>query len=89
LRESFRDVSHFALLPEFGAVRRDDAARLLSAMLQRIQTQVSQARGVRVAVNPEDATLFTQLADLDFRQLICPNAVFVVEIFPTIHKTSD
>ena len=58
-------------------------------MLQRVQTQVSQARGVGMAVNSEDATLFTQLADLDFGQLSCPNAVFVVEIFSTIHKTND
>jgi len=72
LIERVRDVSHLAFLPEFSAVRRDDAARLLPAVLQRIQTQVSQARGLGVTVNSEDATLFSQLADLDFRQLSCP-----------------
>src|SRR5687768_9088428 len=89
LRESFGNVSHFALLPEFDAVGCDDATRLLPAVLQRIQTQVSQARGVRMTVNPEDATLFSQLADLDFCQLSCPTLRFVVEIFSTIHKTID
>jgi hypothetical protein len=89
LRERFRDVSHLAFLAEFDAVGRNNATRLLAAMLQRIQTQVSQPRSIRMTVNSEDATLFSQLADLDFRQLNCPNAVFVVEIFSTIHKTND
>ena len=89
LIECLGDVSHLACLPEFDAVGSDNAARLLPTVLQCVQTQVSQARGIRVTVNPEDATLFTQLADLDFRQLSCPNAVFVVEIFSTIHKTND
>src|SRR5687767_15685379 len=56
LSESFGDVSHFALLPELHAVRRNNATRLLPAVLKRIQTQVSQARGVWMTVNPEDAT---------------------------------
>lgn len=89
LIERFRDVSHGPLLPQFDTVGSDNAARLLPAVLQRIQTQVSQARSVGMTINPEDATLFSQLADLDFCQLSCPNAVFVVEIFATIHKTND
>src|SRR5688500_8289301 len=76
LRESFGNVSHFALLPEFDAVGCDDATRLLPAVLQRIQTQVSQARGVRMTVNPQDATLFSQLAGLDSWQLSCPTLRF-------------
>jgi len=89
LLKRFRDVPHLPLLTEFDTVGSDNATRLLPAMLQRIQTQVGQARGVGMTKNPEDATLFSQLADLDFRQLNCPTLRFVVEIFVTIHKTND
>ena len=55
LRERFRDVSHLAFLAKFDTVGSDNATRLLAAMLQRIQTQVSQACSVRMTVNSEDA----------------------------------
>ena len=42
------------------AVRNDNAARLLPAMLQRIEAKVGHARRFRVAVDAEDAALFVE-----------------------------
>jgi hypothetical protein len=72
LVEGFGNVTHRALEAQLGAVRRDDAARFLSAMLQRVQAEIRQSGSVRVAVNSKHSTLFTQLSDLDFSQLSCP-----------------
>jgi hypothetical protein len=44
-------------------------------MLQRVQTKIGQSGSFRVAVNAEDATLFTQLVDLDFGQGSCPDSI--------------
>src|SRR5205814_9825015 len=60
LIESFRDIAHRALSHQTLAVGRDHAARFLAAMLQRVQAEISQARGFGVAVNAKHATLFTK-----------------------------
>jgi hypothetical protein len=72
LIEGFGDVTHRALESQINAIRSNDAARLLAAMLKRVQTEVSQSCSIRVAVNSKHATLFTQLCDLDFSQLFRP-----------------
>ena len=60
LIESFRDVTHVSLGKQLLAIRYDNAAGLLPAMLQRIEPEVSHARGFRVAVDAEDAALFVE-----------------------------
>ena len=72
LVERFGNVAHRAFHTKLGAVRSDDPARLLAAMLQCVQTQISQTRGIGMTVDSENTTLFTQLTDLDFSQLSCP-----------------
>jgi hypothetical protein len=59
LIEGLGDVTHGALEPKLGAVRSNDATRFLTAMLQRVQTEVGQSRCFGMAVDSEDATLFT------------------------------
>src|SRR5215813_4648790 len=61
LIESFRDVTHLALGNQLVAVRGYDAAGFLTAMLQRIHSQVSHPGGFRVSVDAEHAAFFTQL----------------------------
>src|SRR6185369_17409419 len=72
LVECFVDVTHRALEPQLRAIRRDDAARFLPAMLKRVEAEISQSCSIGVAVDSKHATLFTQLSDLDFSQLSCP-----------------
>src|SRR5216684_2898885 len=60
LIKSFRDIAHRALSHQTLAVGRDHATRFLAAMLQRVQAEISQARGFRVAVDAKHAALFTQ-----------------------------
>ena len=69
LIESIGDVTHLAFHSELHAVGSNDATRFLAAMLQRVQAEVSQSRGVRMSVDSENTTLFTQLVDLDFHAL--------------------
>ena len=64
LIESFRDLAHRALGHQTLAVGRDHAARFLAAMLQRVQAQISQARGFRVAIDAKHAALFMQFVFL-------------------------
>ena len=66
-------MAHGFFESQFRTVGRDNATRFLSSVLERVQTEVSQSRGVGMSVNSEDATLFTELVDLDFSQLSCPD----------------
>src|SRR6185503_1691348 len=72
LVEGLVNVTHCAFESQLSAIRSNDAARLLAAMLKRIQAEISQSCSVRMAINSEHATLFPQLCDLDFCQLSCP-----------------
>jgi hypothetical protein len=65
-------VTHRAFETQFGAVGSDDATRFLTAMLKRVEAEISQSRSVGVTEDSKHATLFTQLCDLDFSQLSCP-----------------
>jgi hypothetical protein len=65
-------VPHRFFETQLNAVRSDDATRFLATVLKRVQTEVSQSRGLGVSVYSENATLFTQLVDLDFSQLSFP-----------------
>jgi hypothetical protein len=66
------NVTHRAFESQFSTIRSNDTARLLAAMLKRVEAEISQSCSVRMAVDSEHATLFTQLCDLDFCQLSCP-----------------
>ena len=46
---------------ELLAVGGDDARAFLAAMLQRVEAVVSQLRGVRMAVNAEDAAIMFRI----------------------------
>jgi len=43
LIEGLGNVTHRALESQLSAIRRDDAARLLAAMLQRVEAEISQS----------------------------------------------
>ena len=54
-REDVVDVPHLADAAQVLAVRRDDAGRLLAAVLQGVQPQVGEVRCLRVTVDADDA----------------------------------
>ena len=49
---------------ELLAVARDDAGRLLPAVLQRVQAEVGHVRGLGVAEDAEDAALVVEVVVL-------------------------
>jgi len=60
-------------VPDEGpAIGRYNAARLLTSMLKRVETQVSQPRGLRMAVDSKHATLFVQFVEYDVSQISFP-----------------
>ena len=61
LVESFRHVTHGPLGKQLLAVRSDDAAGFLTAMLQSVQTKIGQARCFRMSVDSEDTAFFVEL----------------------------
>ena len=58
--EIVADEAHAAVGVELLAVIGDDPSRLLTAMLQRVETERRQCRGVRVAENAEDAAFLVK-----------------------------
>src|SRR5215813_10510872 len=50
---------------ELLAIIGDDTGRLLPTMLQRVQAERRQRRGVRVAVHPEDAAFFVEVVQIE------------------------
>ena len=60
VREAVADEAELALGVEYAAVEGDDAGGLLAAMLQRVEAERGDRRGVRVAVDAEDAAFFAQ-----------------------------
>jgi hypothetical protein len=62
--EHVGDESHRALASQLSRVGRDDAAGFLPAMLERVESEIGEARGLRVAVDAEDAALVAKF--------ICP-----------------
>jgi hypothetical protein len=59
--ETLAHVPHRAFGNQLRAVGSNDAARFLAAMLQGVQSEVSQARSICVAEDAENAALFAQL----------------------------
>ena len=55
--EDLRDQPHAFMGVELFAIGGDDARAFLAAVLQRVKAVVSQLRGVRMAVNAEDAAI--------------------------------
>ena len=60
LAEDLGDQAHRALRAEHVAAGGDDAARLLPAVLQLVEAEVCEARGIGVAVDAEDAALVVE-----------------------------
>ena len=55
--EDLRHQAHALVRAKLPAVGGDDAGALLAAMLQGVEAVVGQLRGVRMAVNAEDAAI--------------------------------
>jgi len=53
-------MAHRAFQAEFLIIRGHYAARFLTAMLQRVKSQISESRRFRVAVDTEDPALFVE-----------------------------
>ena len=53
-------VAHRALENQLRTVGRNDPARFLPTMLQRIHAQIGKARGIWMAIDAEHAALFAQ-----------------------------
>jgi hypothetical protein len=64
LIERLGNMAHGPFQAQFSAIRRYDAARFLTAMLQGIQAQIAETRSIGVAMNSEHATLFAKLVQL-------------------------
>ena len=65
LVEDLGDEPHRALRAEHCAVGGDDAARLLPAVLQLVEAEVGEPRGVVVPVDAEHAALVAEAAPQD------------------------
>ena len=63
------NVTHRSFQSQFRSVRHGDTARLLTAMLQRIESEVSQPCGICVSVDTEDATFVAKLVQQYLAQL--------------------
>ena len=61
--ERLVDVAHRLRVADLDAVGRGDAGALLPAMLQRVQPEVGEVRGLGVAEDPEDAALVLELVE--------------------------
>ena len=59
--EIVADLAHAAMGAELLAVIGDDAGRLLSAMLQRVQAERRERRRLGVAIDPEHAAFLVQM----------------------------
>jgi hypothetical protein len=55
-RKNFFDFAHRAMQVQFRAVARNDSSRFLPAMLQRIQAQIRQLRGLFMPKHAEHTT---------------------------------
>ena len=80
LIESVRDVAHGTFLSQLIVVRRNDTAGFLSAMLQRVHTEIRQTRSIRMSVDSKHPTLIVKfilpyLQSRD-RDLGCPKFSF-------------
>src|SRR5689334_8886971 len=62
--EGVLDEPHRAMREELLAVARDDPRGLLPAMLERVQSEVGDVRGLGVAVDREDAALVVEVVVL-------------------------
>ncbi len=61
LAEALADVAERPVGVELAAVEGDDAGCLLAAMLQRVQPERGQRRGVGLSEDAEDATFLVWL----------------------------
>ena len=59
--EDVRDQPHRPVREQVATVRGDDAGALLAAVLQRVQTEVGQIRGLRVPVDAADTAFLAKL----------------------------
>ncbi len=59
--EVVADQAQAAMRMEVAAVEADDAGQLLAAMLQRVQTECGDGRGIRDVPDAEDAALLVEL----------------------------
>ena len=65
VREDVVHQAHALLEPEPLAVARRDARRLLAAVLQGVETEVGEVRGLGVAEDAEDAALVVEVIVLE------------------------
>ena len=63
LVEDVVDVAHLTHRTDARAVCRRDASALLPAMLQRVESEIGELRGLAVAVDAEDAALLAKLIE--------------------------
>jgi hypothetical protein len=60
VREDLRNQAHALDVGQMCAVGGGDAGRFLAAVLERVKSKVGFARGVRMAVDSDDATFFVE-----------------------------
>ena len=60
-RKNLFHFAHRAIREKFFAIRGNDSRRFLPAMLQRVQTQIHQLRGLFVAVHSDHAAIIVEV----------------------------
>ena len=63
--EVVADLPHAAVGAELLPVIGDDAGRLLTAVLQRVQAERNERRRIGMAIHPEHAALFMEMIPVD------------------------
>src|SRR5207244_1486786 len=72
LIEGLGNVAHCPFETQLSAVRGNDAARFLTAMLQGVETKIRETRAIRMIVDPKHTTLFVKLVESCFAQSYTP-----------------
>ena len=68
--ENILHVAETLVHMDIHAIRRSNAGRFLSAVLQCVESQVGQFRGLRMPKNPEDAAMIVKMIVVDLYQAI-------------------
>src|SRR4029077_11128008 len=59
--KNFLDFAHGAMEKEIGTVTRNDAGGFLASMLERVEAEIGEVRGFRMAEDAEHTTLVVEM----------------------------
>src|SRR4029077_10354480 len=74
--KNFLDFAHGAMEKEIGTVARNDSGGFLAAMLQRVEAEIGEVRGFRMAEDAEHTTLVVEMI-VGEGELVCHHEINV------------